>query len=72
MKVDAKLTAILSDFCLDIAKAFFVATFVTPSLSGISSLLGILFVLTKGFLNVILFLVASWQLAKLGDRYERD
>ena len=66
MKIDGTLAHILSDFFLDGAKAFFVATFVTPSLNNISSLPELLFVLTRGLLNVTLFLIASWQIAKLG------
>lgn len=66
MKIDAKLAKLLSEFFLDIAKAFFIATFVTPSLSGISSFIEILLVLTRGLLNAILFLVFAWYFAKLG------
>ncbi len=44
MKLDRQLCHILSDFFLDIAKAFFAATFVTPSLTGISSIPDIIFV----------------------------
>lgn len=67
MKINTKLAALLSDFFLDIAKAFFVATFITPSLSGISSLPEIIFVLTKGMLNVIVYLLLAWLFARVKD-----
>lgn len=65
MILDRKLAGILSNFCLDIAKAFFVATFITPSLSGLSLWWDILLVLIKGLVFVIVFLLASWYLARL-------
>jgi len=68
MRLDEKLTAILSDFFLDIAKAFFVATFITPALGKASSLSQVLWILTSGLTNVILFLALSWYLAKLGEK----
>jgi len=66
--VDAKLASIMSNFCLDIAKAYFIATFVTPSLTSVSTGWEFVWILLRGLLNVILFLLASWQLAKLGDQ----
>lgn len=72
MILDPKLANILSNFCLDVAKAYFVATFITPSLSGPPSLPEILVVLTKGLLNVIVFLGLSWQFSKLGDEKNHE
>ncbi|MBI3103477.1 hypothetical protein HYZ05_00895 [Candidatus Daviesbacteria bacterium] len=68
MVLDSKLAGILSNFCLDIAKAYFVAAFVTPALSGLTNWWEILFVLIKGLLFVIIFLLASWYLARLEDQ----
>lgn len=67
MVLDAKLAGILSNFCLDISKAFFVATFVTPSLSGLYYWFEILLVLIKGTIFVTIFILLSWQFAKLGE-----
>ena len=36
--IDATFARLLSEFFLDIAKAYFIGTFVTTSISGISSL----------------------------------
>ncbi len=67
MILDSKLAGILSSFCADIAKAYFVATFVTPSLSGTSTWWEILLILTKGLVFVIVLIALSWQLAKLEE-----
>ena len=61
--IDSKLTGLLSDFFLDISKASFVATFVTPALGSVTSGSEILLVLTRGLMNVILYLYLSWLLA---------
>ena len=68
MKIDTHLATLLSDFFLDIAKAFFIGTFVAPSLSGVSSFSEIFLVLTRGLLNAILFLFVAWWLAKFKDK----
>lgn len=67
MMLDKKLAGILSNFCADIAKAYFVATFITPSLSGLSLWWEILLVLIKGLVFVTMLILLSWRLAKLGD-----
>jgi len=72
MKIDATLLGLLSDFCLDAAKGFFAATFVTPSLGSVSSLGDIILILTRGLLNVILLLALSWWLASLQKQYESN
>lgn len=68
MEIDAKLAHLLSSFFLDIAKAAFVATFITPSLLQATSLVEIASLLTRGLINVILFLFLSWQLAQFEER----
>lgn len=68
MILDRKLAGILSNFCADIAKAYFVATFVTPALSGLTMWWEIVFVLIKGVVFVIVFLLASWYLARSEDK----
>ena len=68
MILDKKLAGLLSNFCLDIAKAYFVATFITPSLTGSYGSLEISLVLIRGLLAVIMFLHLSWQFAKLEEK----
>lgn len=72
MTIDSKLAHLLSDFFLDIAKAYFIGTFVTPSLIGSNTLVQIIGILTKGMLAVILLLIISWKFAKLEKEYERN
>jgi hypothetical protein len=69
MKLDAKLCALLSDFFLDIAKAYFIATFITPVVEKTSFWDG-LFLLTKGIVGVSILLWVAWQLTKLEKYYE--
>ncbi|MBI3576894.1 hypothetical protein HY086_02575 [Candidatus Gottesmanbacteria bacterium] len=64
---DIKLAHLLSDFFLDISKAYFIATFVTPALTGASEIGVVLAILTKGLVNVILFLMLAWQFATLEE-----
>ena len=64
MVADGKLLNLLSDFCLDIAKAAFIAGFITPAVKA--SLTLFLLLLTKYLLLAILFLYFAWQFAKLG------
>jgi|GEM_PF-4332072 len=68
MYIDKTLARLLSDFFLDIAKAFFIATFITTSFSNISSFSEILLVLTRGIANVILSLLLAWKLAKFKEK----
>ncbi len=65
MKFDAKFAHILSDFFLDIAKAVFIGTFITPALSKASSELEFAILLTRGLSLVIIFLLISWEFSKL-------
>lgn len=56
--IDKQWAGLLSDFFLDIAKAFFIATFITPfPYSG--QLLVHVSVLIKGFSNVIIYLLIA-------------
>ncbi len=71
MVLDPKLAGVLSDFCLDIAKAYFVAAFVTPPLSTGPVLVTILMLL-RGLIAAILFIVLSWQFLKLKDRSKNE
>jgi len=57
--MDNKSAYLLSDFFLDISKAFFIATFVTTPISGISNPLEIVFLFTKEILNAFLFIIIS-------------
>lgn len=67
MILDKKLAGILSNFCADIAKAYFVVTFVTPSISGLTSWVEITLVLTEGMVGVTIALMLAWQFAKLEE-----
>ncbi|MBI5123719.1 hypothetical protein HZA75_07710 [Candidatus Roizmanbacteria bacterium] len=62
--IDNKWATILSDFCLDISKAYFIATFVSPSIN-IVSLAQIFFILIRGIINVIIFLWFSRYLLQV-------
>lgn len=66
MKIDSKLARILSNFCLDIAKAAFIASFASGALIT-TSFFETIFLLTKTLFNVSLFLTISWQFAKMED-----
>ncbi len=72
MILDSKLAGILSNFCLDIAKAFFAVTFITPSLGGLSSWWEVILVLTKGMAGVTIAIILSWQFAKLEEKHESN
>ncbi len=64
MTIDKTLARLLSNFFLDIAKAFFIATFVTPTVSQTSSFLEIFLLLTKGMSSVTVAIGIAWYLAK--------
>ena len=66
MVFDSKLTKLLSDFCLDVAKASFVVGFVTPAVAA--SLFDFLLLLTKSLLVTILFVYFAWKFAKLEEK----
>ena len=63
MFLDRRLSKLLSEFFLDISKAWFVASFVTAPLSSFDNLSMFLGSLTRGLLNVILFMYMAWMLA---------
>ncbi len=65
--MDPKLARILSDFCLDIAKGFFIATFVTPAISEVSSWWVVALILIKGLFAVTMGLLFAWKFAKLEE-----
>lgn len=71
MILDSKLAGILSNFCLDIAKAYFITAFVSPPL-GLGSTLVIILFLTKGLIAATLFLVLSWRFLELKDRSNKN
>ncbi|PIP63386.1 hypothetical protein CO165_04515 [Candidatus Roizmanbacteria bacterium CG_4_9_14_3_um_filter_33_18] len=62
--IDNKWATILSDFCLDISKAYFIAAFVSPAINIVSSA-QIFFVLIRGIINVIIFLWFSRYLLQI-------
>ena len=63
--IDNKWATILSDFCLDISKAYFIASFISQSITinGVNPF-DLFVALTKGMFNVIFFLVFSRYLLK--------
>ena len=63
MVLDRKLSKLLSEFFIDISKAWFVASFITAPLSNFDNLTMFLESLTRGLLNVILFMYMAWMLA---------
>lgn len=64
--IDNKWAIILSDFCLDIAKAYFIALFISPTIAiYITSPSKFLLLLTKGMVNVIMFLGFSRYLLQV-------
>lgn len=67
MALNSKLSRLLSDFFLDIAKAYFIATFIGSSLLNTVSIPEVLMVLTKTIFSVILFILISWQFAMLEE-----
>lgn len=68
MTIDPKLAGLLSDFFLDIAKAYFIAAFITPAISNSPSAVFAILSLTRTLLLAILFVLISWQLAKLEEK----
>lgn len=70
--IDSKLAKLLSDFTLDIAKAFFVAAFVTQPLSHETNLFNLLIPLYKSLINVILFILVSRQLLNFTTKNDAD
>ena len=71
MILDSKLARILSNFCLDIAKAFFVVAFITPPLSA-DSIWQTILMLTRGVIGAIVFILLSWQFAKLEEKRKNE
>ena len=59
------MAGILSNFCADIAKAYFIAAFITPILNSSTSWLEIIFVLIRGLIAVTILIIMSWRFAKL-------
>ncbi len=65
--IDKQWSSLLLDFFLDIAKAFFIATFITP-FSYSADLVTQTLVLIKGLSNVIIYLL----FARFIKNYELD
>lgn len=63
MLLDKKLSKLLSDFFLDISKAWFIASFISPVILGQSGFV-VFTTLLKGILNVIFYLVVSYWFIK--------
>jgi hypothetical protein len=63
-----KLAHLLSEFTLDIAKAYFIGTFVTASLTNVAYNFQTLLLLIQGVGNAIVYLLISWYLAELEEQ----
>jgi hypothetical protein len=68
MKLDRTMANLLSDLFLDIAKAYFIATILTPPISHVTSFWEIVLILTRGSFIGILYLLLAWQFAKQKDK----
>jgi len=68
--IDPKLAGLLSDFFLDIAKAFFIASFITPELSHVKNIFELFSVLFNGLICVSISLWFSRQFLEINTTYE--
>ncbi len=64
--IDSKLAYLLSKFFLDLAKAYYITTFITPPLVGTA--FGI-FLLTKGIASITMFLYLARKMLEFSDSY---
>lgn len=64
--IDSKLAYLLSKFFLDLAKTYYITTFITPPLVGTA--MGI-YLLTKGVASIIIFLYLAREMLKFTDSY---
>lgn len=67
--IDSKMAGLLSDFFLDIAKAFFVATFITPPFTQ-GGIISTLLLLMRGMVFVTMCLWASRSFLEIANHYE--
>ena len=67
MRIDPKLASLLSGFFLDVSKASFIGTFITPYFSNLPTYFDLFTVLTKGLIGAILALIIAWLFAKLAE-----
>ena len=65
MFIDSNLAELLSNFFLDIAKAIFIASFITTPI--LYSLEGFIYVVIKGISGTIIFLYFSNEFARIKD-----
>lgn len=63
MLIDRKLSKLLSEFFLDISKAWFIASFISPVILNQTGF-EIFTTLFKGALNVIFYLLLSYMLIR--------
>jgi uncharacterized integral membrane protein len=63
--IDSKSATLLSDFFLDMSKAYFIATFISPQLSNSKNLSLQLEILIKGILTTILLLVLARRILNI-------
>lgn len=68
--IDPRLAGLLSDFFLDISKAFFIATFITPKLEESIDFSGVFFILIKGLFSVSICLWFAREFLKFKEVYE--
>lgn len=65
MYINKNFSKLLSDFFLDISKAVFITTFITPTIVSLSNPMEQILLLSKGLINVIFLLLISWQLLEV-------
>lgn len=63
MLLDKKLAKLLSEFFLDISKAWFIASFISPVILNQSGF-AVFTTLSKGVFNVIFYLIVSYWFNK--------
>lgn len=72
--MDIKTARLLSDFFLDISKAYFISGFVAPYVQQTNNSAQIMIFLIRSFLNVIMCLLISrllLEVRNLNNRYVR-
>lgn len=69
--INPQFAKILSSVFKDLAVAFFIAAFISPTFSSSETVFEALFTLTKNMFSGTLLLLLSWRFATLGDTYEQ-
>jgi len=65
MIIDTKWASLLSNFFLDISKAYFIAGFISPQFRLNAGIFETMYILMKSATNVIIFLYISRKLLEI-------